>query len=387
MTRVLVTFIGLLALCSTAHAGSSVMVSDFRAQGLPDSLAQTVTDLMVFELSRTEKMGVMGDSDIVAALDHQAKQSLLGCDENCLVDMARQLACTHLLHGSVGKLGEQVVMNLTLLRSEDGGVVGRISQVLFGSGEQWLPALQFSASEVASMVVVPAADEHENHELLMGELESLRTAQRPKTWNLNLSTGIGSFFSGLEDAGLNQPLFLLQLSYDYSIETWFLLGFELGAFLNKGTSPGILTVSQNETGEDSVLRDEKESLLKGYYGAARAVFRKSTGLWLPYAGFSAGAGYMKVSLDDGATAGENTSAFSFMRAGSASVGFMLKGFTGSQFMISNELALDVQLTVFQYMSQLSFQVTREDRPDVPLYEGSFANIRGTILMLGLVWQN
>ena len=98
-----------LALPLNVLAKPRIMVSELRAQGVPESLAQTLNDLVIFELSRTKRADIVSNNDLTATLDLQAKQNILGCDEKCLVDMAKQLDCSHIVHGSLGKLGAQMV--------------------------------------------------------------------------------------------------------------------------------------------------------------------------------------------------------------------------------------------------------------------------------------
>ena len=373
-----IKFILTLSLCMalpiSALSKTRVMFSPLRAQGVEESLAKTLTDLVIFELSRAKVADIVSDNDLTAALDHQAKQNLLGCDENCMVNLAKQLECTHIVHGSIGKLGPSMVLNVTILDISDSSVLGRQSQVLQGSGEQWLPAIQLTANQILQTLTGPAPGGETKNQELIASLESLRIAQRPKRWNLTLSTGIGYMFSGLEGAGLTKPLFMGQLSFDYSLENWFLLGFETTFVLNQGQTQS----ADNLTNIDVLLR--------GYYGSIRAILRKSTGLWMPYGGMSLGFGYIKIS-DDRDGSGNNTSVLGGSRTGRGNAGFLFRGFTGSQFMISNDFLIDVQLMIFQHINSQSFEVTDPESDTEPLYQGSWDKIRGAVLFIGVSWQS
>lgn len=362
-----------MALPVSALSKPRIMFSPLRAQGVQESLADTLTDLVIFELSRPKLADIVSDNDLTAALDHQAKQNLLGCDEDCMVNLARQLECSHIIHGSVGKLGQSMVLNLSVLDISDSSVISRQSQILQGTGQQWLPAIQLAANQILQATTEPPPSESGDAQALVDSLEDLHTAQRPKTWNITLSTGIGYMFSGLENAGLTQPLFMGQLSFDYSLEDWFLLGFETTFVLNQGST---------QTAEES----DVEVLLRGYYGAIRAIFRKSTGLWMPYGGMSLGFGYIKIS-DDRDGSGNNTSVLGGTRAGRGNAGFLFRGYTGSQFMISKDLLIDVQLMVFQHINGQEFEVKNEGTVTEPLYQGSWDKIRGAVLFIGLSWQS
>ena len=125
-------------------------------------------------------------------------------------------------------------------------------------------------------------------------------------------------------------------------------------------------------------------LLRGYYGAARALFRKSTGLWMPYGGLSLGVGYIKIS-DDRAGSGMNTSVLGGPRDGRGNFGGLVRAYTGSQFPY-NKILLDVQLMIFQHLNGQSFQV--EGRTTLrTTYQGSWDKIKGAVLMVGVAWQN
>ena len=363
-----------IALPMSVLAKPRIMVSDLRAQGVPDSLAQTLSDLVIYELSRVGQADIVSDNDLTATLDLQAKQNILGCDEKCMVDMAKQLDCSHIVHGSLGKLGSQMILNLTVIKIEDSNVLGRLSQVLQGRGSDWLPAIQISAHQTMNLISKPSDNNERAEQDLLKSLNNLRTAQRPKPWNLSLSTGVGYFFSGLDDAGLTQPLFLAQLSFDYSLEDWFLLGFE-----------GNFIVNQGSVVPDASSSDSVDVLLRGYYGAVRTIFRKSTGLWMPYGGISLGIGYIKVS-DDLNGSGGNTSVLGGPREGRGNFGGLIRAYTGSQFMVSDAFLIDVQLMIFQHVNGQSFEVEGpEDSPE-PLYQGSWDKIKGAVFMVGVSWQ-
>ena len=363
-----------MALPASALSKPRVMFSPLRAQGVQESLAKTLTDLVIFELSRANQADIVSDNDLTAALDLQAKQNLLGCDENCMVNLAKQLECSHIIHGSIGKLGQSMVLNITVLDLADSSVLGRQSQILHGKGQQWLPAIQLTANQILQTIAGAPAEEDAGSQELVDSLNSLRIAQRPKSWNITLSTGLGYLFSGLEGAGLTKPLFMGQLSFDYSLEDWFLVGFETTFVLNQGA-----TQATDNT-------DAIEVLLRGYYGALRATFRKSTGLWMPYGGMSLGFGYIKISDDRDGT-GNNTSVLGGTRTGRGNAGFMFRGYTGSQFMITNDLLIDLQLMVFQHINGQEFEVTDSDTNSEPLYQGSWDKIRGAVLFIGLSWQS
>ncbi len=363
-----------LALPMGALAKPRIMVSELRAQGVPESLAQTLSDLVVYELSRANQADIVSNNDLTATLDLQAKQNILGCDEKCMVDMAKQLDCTHIVHGSLGKLGPQMILNLTTINIEDSNVLGRQSQILQGPGSDWLPAIQISAAQVLNLITkAPESDVHEDQDLL-ASLNNLRTAQRPKQWNLSLSTGVGYLFSGLDDAGLTQPLLMAQLSFDYSMKDWFLLGIEGNFVVNQGSV-------NPEIGSD----DEVDVLLRGYYGALRTVFRKSTGLWMPYGGLSLGIGYIKIS-DDRNSDG-NTSVLGGPREGRGNFGGLVRAYTGSQFLVSDEILIDIQLMIFQHLAGQSFEVEGPEGSTEPLYQGSWDKIKGAVFMVGVSWQN
>jgi len=268
-----------------------------------------------------------------------------------------------------------MVLSLTVLNIEDASVVGRQSQILHGKGQDWLPAIQLTASHLLALLTGPGPAEDMLSQELVNSLNNLRTAQRPKNWNLTLSTGIGYLFSGLESAGLTQPLFTAQLGYDYSIEDWFLLGVDATFMLNQG--------SVDADGDGS---EEVDVLLRGYYASVRSTFRKTTGLWMPYGGMSLGIGYIKIS-DDKDGSGSNTSVLGGPRAGRGSAGFLLRGYTGSQFMVSDQIQVDLQLMIFQHINIQEFEVINEANPTEALYQGTWQKVRGAILMIGVAWQN
>ena len=106
---------------------------------------------------------------------------------------------------------------------------------------------------------------------------------------------------------------------------------------------------------------------------------------MPYGGLSLGIGYIKISDDRDSRS--NTSILGGPRNGRGNFGGLIRAYTGSQFMVSDEILVDVQLMVFQHVNGQSFEVEGPEGSTEPLYQGSWDKIKGAVLMVGVSWQN
>ena len=116
--------------------------------GLEPATVGLFSDALVGELRKNAGLSVMAGSDVEAVLGVERQQQLAGCtDASCLTELAGALGADRVVHGSVGRVGESLVVNLTAVDPKSGRAVASVSQRLKGGGDEAfldaLPALVF----------------------------------------------------------------------------------------------------------------------------------------------------------------------------------------------------------------------------------------------------
>lgn len=91
-------------------------------------VAQAAAEVLVAALSDTGKFDVITKADIKAMLGYEAQAQLLGCGEaSCMVDLGGALGAAWLVTGSLGRLGGQLQLSLSLIDTNRASVARRAS--------------------------------------------------------------------------------------------------------------------------------------------------------------------------------------------------------------------------------------------------------------------
>jgi len=110
--------------------------------GVESGLVDVYTDALVAELRRRPGITVLGDADMSALLGFERKKQLLGCtDESCLTEIAGALGVDRLVSGSVGRVGNSLVVYLALLDPATTRPVASVQQRLTRGDESFLDAV------------------------------------------------------------------------------------------------------------------------------------------------------------------------------------------------------------------------------------------------------
>jgi TolB-like protein len=130
-----------------APQGTSAAVLDLAAHGVEPGIAQSLTQLLSLELKRFEGLGVISRDEIQTMLRFETDKQVLQCssDTSCLVEIGGALGVDYLVSGSVGKLGEALVINLKLMDIGEARVVNRASESFQGVESHLPKALRFAA--------------------------------------------------------------------------------------------------------------------------------------------------------------------------------------------------------------------------------------------------
>jgi TolB-like protein len=120
-------FLTALLVChSIAGTGSEktyIALSNITRQGIDESAAAIITDRLRSELFKTGAFRVLEREQMDEILEEQEFQQSDCVSDACLVEVGQLLGVTHMVTGSLGKLGKIYTINLRMIDVETGEVV------------------------------------------------------------------------------------------------------------------------------------------------------------------------------------------------------------------------------------------------------------------------
>lgn len=111
------------------------------------------------ELRRRPGVSVLTDADVAALLGaEKRRQMVAGCsDAGCLAELGGALGADRVLHGTVGRVGGSLLVNLSSLDAKRARGVASVSERLKGSGDEaFLDALPAMVDRLLAEPVAPA---------------------------------------------------------------------------------------------------------------------------------------------------------------------------------------------------------------------------------------
>jgi hypothetical protein len=112
--------LALLVMLAPSAAATSLTASD----------AKLLHSLVATEVGRDPRVDLLTSTDVKKALDVEAARSFSGCDESsdsCMAEIAAAMNASQVLHGTLGVLGDDVVLSLSLFDSASATAVGRVT--------------------------------------------------------------------------------------------------------------------------------------------------------------------------------------------------------------------------------------------------------------------
>jgi len=96
------------------------------------------TEALAGELRRRSGVSVLTDSDVAALLGNEKRRALLtGCsDAGCLAELGGALGADRVIHGSVGRVGTSLVVNLSSLDPKRSRSAASVSERLRGGDDE-----------------------------------------------------------------------------------------------------------------------------------------------------------------------------------------------------------------------------------------------------------
>lgn len=117
-----------------------------------EELANTLAELIAYELADTGRFDVMSRNDLAEALRLKGVQQSLGCETDaCQADLAKAADVGQFVTGSLGKLGDKFVLVLRLVGSNDVKVVKQARDTAEGREEDLMAAVQRTSWTLAGI--------------------------------------------------------------------------------------------------------------------------------------------------------------------------------------------------------------------------------------------
>jgi TolB-like protein len=241
-----------------------VAVMDLNAHGVENETVATLTGILLSGLSEGGGIDLLGKADLGKILSLEETKLLVGCppeDPRCVSEHGQALGNVILVWGSVGKVGDRIVISVAAVDVENSRSLGRGSRnVSAGDGDEMIEATRDLAAEIRAFL----------------GLESLAT------WTpiMAASVRLGGSFSGYLGEGGELDTWLTSVE----VEADFFVLQCLPIFLQIGLSIG--------GGQDSSDKKYNAYLVPAVVGVKYRWIRE----WLtPYAGVGVGLGFLDLA--------------------------------------------------------------------------------------------
>lgn len=221
-----------LLICSGVYAADvakvSLLVLPIQPNGVPQEVANSLGDLMLLELEKTNLYNVVGQEDIKALMRNEEVKQLMGTDsEEAMAKIGAKLSAEYLLRSTLGKVGNTYLLALTLLDVKNVKVVRRVNQSLYGDPDDLIGSLK---SAVAALALEESGYAPSLTEQL---IEGLNIGQKTKHWffgaNIGYELPVGPMTDQNDLAYMLPDLFNVNLSIQYQMLPYMRIVGETGA--------------------------------------------------------------------------------------------------------------------------------------------------------------
>lgn len=115
-------------------------VYEMKVDGVDERIGRVVTDAIVAEVRKLQRVSVVSMDDVRAMLDLEARKQLVGCgDDSCIAEIADSLGVDGIIIGTLAKIGDDHVFGLRRIDQRAATSLGQVSQRLkAGNGEEFL---------------------------------------------------------------------------------------------------------------------------------------------------------------------------------------------------------------------------------------------------------
>ncbi|MHB1843949.1 MAG: hypothetical protein ACYCWW_03815 [Deltaproteobacteria bacterium] len=119
--------------------------------GVDPESARLLTDFLVSELSAHKNLLVFGEGDLQTLLKEARERRELECNtdaDSCLAEIAGAMGAAWLIGGSVGRLGDQLIVSLRLTDTHKRRMLAHASEAASGGTQALLDAVQRGVGEL-----------------------------------------------------------------------------------------------------------------------------------------------------------------------------------------------------------------------------------------------
>ena len=136
--------------CAATAERPRLLVADLKAeQGINESVVRMLSELLTTELQSTGRWEVVGESDVRAVLNVEARRQVAGCsDLACISEVSGALGAELVLVGSIGTLDALYLVNLKLVNSRKVVVEARWSNTVSGEQSALVAALRSAVADL-----------------------------------------------------------------------------------------------------------------------------------------------------------------------------------------------------------------------------------------------
>jgi hypothetical protein len=106
-----------------------VLLMDLKNNGLDENLVKTINSLLTVNMTNYTQFNVMSGNDVKQLVALEMEKQNMGCtdDGSCLAEIAGAMGATLVIFGDAGKIGNVMLINLSLFNAEEGRSMSRVS--------------------------------------------------------------------------------------------------------------------------------------------------------------------------------------------------------------------------------------------------------------------
>ena len=106
-----------------------VLLMDLKNNGLDENLVKTINSLLTVNMTTFSQFNVMSGNDVKQLVALEMEKQNMGCtdDGSCLAEIAGAMGATLVIFGDAGKIGNVMLINLSLFNAELGRSMSRVS--------------------------------------------------------------------------------------------------------------------------------------------------------------------------------------------------------------------------------------------------------------------
>ena len=120
---------------SVSAGGIKLAVFDLAPSGDIKTDLTSLTEVLIAEIDKLDKYSIISQSEIKAMVGFEQEKQLLGCqdDTSCLAEIGGALGVDRLITGSVGKLGNTIIVSIKLINTKNVTTEGRVYESFKGN--------------------------------------------------------------------------------------------------------------------------------------------------------------------------------------------------------------------------------------------------------------